>query len=94
MRRYGLSDSLWERVKEDFLPGREDHVGGAVATTVFSWKRCCGLCTLAVHGVICLPCSATGARRSVASATGVLLMFSNGFSMHYPVIRIWNMQRS
>lgn len=27
MRRYGLSDSQWERIK-DLLPGREDHIGG------------------------------------------------------------------
>ncbi len=30
MRRYGLSDSQCERIK-DFLPGREDHVGGAAS---------------------------------------------------------------
>ncbi|MBV1833740.1 transposase [Komagataeibacter pomaceti] len=30
MRRYGLSYSQWERIK-DFLPGREGHVGGTVA---------------------------------------------------------------
>jgi transposase len=27
MRRYGLRDDQWERIK-DFLPGREGHVGG------------------------------------------------------------------
>ena len=27
MRRYGLRDDQWDRVK-DFLPGREGHVGG------------------------------------------------------------------
>jgi len=27
MRRYGLRDGQWERMK-DFLPGREGHVGG------------------------------------------------------------------
>ncbi|QHC37341.1 IS5 family transposase [Komagataeibacter xylinus] len=30
MRRYGLSDSQWERIK-DLLPGREGHVGGTAA---------------------------------------------------------------
>lgn len=30
MRRYGLRDDQWERIK-DFLPGREGHVGGAAA---------------------------------------------------------------
>ncbi|OUL65776.1 transposase [Acetobacter senegalensis] len=30
MRRYGLSESQWERIK-DFLPGREGHVGGTAA---------------------------------------------------------------
>ena len=30
MRRYGLSDSQCERIK-DFLPGREDHVGGTAS---------------------------------------------------------------
>ncbi|BCK74811.1 transposase [Acetobacter aceti NRIC 0242] len=30
MRRYGLSDSQWERIK-DLLPGREGHVGGMAA---------------------------------------------------------------
>ncbi|MCX2559815.1 IS5 family transposase [Acetobacter farinalis] len=30
MRRYGLSDSQWERIK-DILPGREGHVGGTAA---------------------------------------------------------------
>ncbi|WP_099050372.1 IS5 family transposase [Acetobacter persici] len=30
MRRYGLSDGQWERIK-DLLPGREGHVGGTVA---------------------------------------------------------------
>ncbi len=30
MRRYGLSDGQWERIK-DFLPGREGHVGGTAA---------------------------------------------------------------
>ncbi|WEQ51312.1 IS5 family transposase [Komagataeibacter oboediens] len=30
MRRYGLSDSQWERIK-DLLPGREDHVVGTAA---------------------------------------------------------------
>ena len=27
MRRYGLRDDQWDRIK-DFLPGREGHVGG------------------------------------------------------------------
>ena len=27
MRRYGLRDDQWERIKES-LPGREGHVGG------------------------------------------------------------------
>lgn len=27
MRRYGLRDDQWERIK-DLLPGREGHVGG------------------------------------------------------------------
>jgi len=30
MRRYGLRDDRWERIK-DFLPGREGHVGGTAA---------------------------------------------------------------
>ena len=30
MRRYGLRDDQWERI-EDFLPGREGHVGGTAA---------------------------------------------------------------
>lgn len=30
MRRYGLSDSKWERIK-DLCPGREGHVGGTTA---------------------------------------------------------------
>lgn len=30
MRRYGLRDDQWERIK-DFLPGREGHVGGTAA---------------------------------------------------------------
>lgn len=30
MRRYGLCDDQWERIK-DFLPGREGHVGGTAA---------------------------------------------------------------
>ena len=30
MRRYGLRDGLWDRIK-DFLPGREGHVGGTAA---------------------------------------------------------------
>jgi hypothetical protein len=30
MRRYGLRDEGWDRIK-DFLPGREGHVGGTAA---------------------------------------------------------------
>jgi transposase len=30
MRRYGLRDDQWERIK-DFLPGREGHVGGTAS---------------------------------------------------------------
>ena len=30
MKRYGLRDDQWERIK-DFLPGREGHVGGTAA---------------------------------------------------------------
>src|SRR5450432_542150 len=30
MRRFGLRDDQWERIKE-FLPGREGHVGGTAA---------------------------------------------------------------
>ena len=30
MRRYGLRDDQWDRIK-DILPGREDHVGGTAA---------------------------------------------------------------
>jgi len=30
MRRYGLRDDQWERIK-DFLPGRAGHVGGTAA---------------------------------------------------------------
>ena len=30
MRRYGLRDDQWDRIK-DFLPGRDGHVGGTAA---------------------------------------------------------------
>ncbi|NHN87691.1 IS5/IS1182 family transposase, partial [Acetobacter sp. LMG 1627] len=30
MRRYALSDSQWEQIR-DLLPGREGHVGGTAA---------------------------------------------------------------
>jgi len=34
MRRYGLRDDQWERIK-DFLPGREGHVGGTADNRLF-----------------------------------------------------------
>ncbi|ARW18324.1 hypothetical protein S101446_03250 (plasmid) [Komagataeibacter europaeus] len=32
MRRYGLRDDQWKRIK-DLLPGREGHIGGTAADT-------------------------------------------------------------
>ena len=37
MRRYGLRDDQWERIKE-LLPGREGHVG-VTAKVSLAWRR-------------------------------------------------------
>ncbi|GEN61771.1 hypothetical protein ANI02nite_36550 [Acetobacter nitrogenifigens DSM 23921 = NBRC 105050] len=59
MRRYGLSDSQWERIK-DLLPGREGHVGGTAADTACSWKRFYIVTVPAFPGVTCLSVLVTG----------------------------------
>ncbi len=41
MRRYGLGDDQWVRIK-DFLPGREGHVGGR-AEDKSTVRRSCSL---------------------------------------------------
>ena len=62
----------------------------AARTTAYSWKRCCGLCGRAVPGVICQPCSATGALRSGGFVIGAKPMFSSGFSMLCRRSPTWN----
>lgn len=42
MRRYGLRDDQWERIK-DLLPGREGHVDGTAAD-----NRLCGSLTISL----------------------------------------------
>ena len=48
MRRYGLRDDQWERIR-DLLPGREGHVGGTAADN-----------RLFVEAVIYWTCAALG----------------------------------
>lgn len=69
MRRYGLSDSQWEQIK-DFLPGREGHVGGTAADTVCLWKRFCIVTVPAFPGVICLSVLVTGKTSTGDCAAG------------------------
>jgi hypothetical protein len=38
MRRYGLRDDQWDRIK-DLLPGREGHWGALPRTTDCLWNR-------------------------------------------------------
>lgn len=59
MRRYGLSDSQWERIK-DLLPGREGHAGGTAADNRLFVEAVLYRYLPAFPGVIRPPGSGTG----------------------------------
>jgi hypothetical protein len=48
MRRYGLRDDRWDRIK-DFLPDREGHVGGTAADIDCSSKKAPRIAACAVR---------------------------------------------
>ena len=53
MRRYGIRDDQWERIR-DLLPGQEGHVGVTAArATGCSSRRCCTATAPACRGAIC-----------------------------------------
>ena len=59
MRRYGLSDSQWERIK-DLLPGREGHVGGTAADNRLFVEAVLYRYRAGIPGVTCLSVLVTG----------------------------------
>ena len=89
MRRYGLRDDQWERIK-DFLPGSEGHVGVRRKIIDCSLKRCSIDTELAVLGVIYPSVSVIGNRCTSASADGRRAGFSSAFSKHWRAITITN----
>ncbi|BCI65431.1 hypothetical protein AAJCM20276_32510 [Acetobacter aceti] len=61
MRRYGLRDDQWERIK-DFLPGREGHVGGTAADNRLFVEAVLYRYRAGIPGVIFRAVSGTGKR--------------------------------
>ena len=89
MRRYGLRDDQWNRIK-DFLPGREGHVGGTAEDNRLFVEAVLYRLGLDVPGVIYPSVLATGKRSINVSVDGQRAGFSSVFSSCWPVITTTN----
>ena len=89
MRRYGLGDDQWVRIK-DFLPGREGHVGGRAEDNRLFVELFFTDLELGAPGVIYPSASATGKRSINVSADGRRAGFSSAFSSCWPAITTTN----
>ena len=83
MRRYGLRDDQWDRIK-DILPGREGHVGGG-DNRLFVEAVLFENFAPASPGAICPSALATGRSSISASTDGPRAAFSSGFGF-WPAI--------
>ena len=78
MRRFGLRDDQWERIKH-LLPGREGSVGVTAADNrLFVERRCCTVIVPGCRGAICRSGSVTGQRSSCGSAVGPKAVCGSG----------------
>jgi hypothetical protein len=89
MRRYGLRDDQWDRIK-DLLPGREGHVGGTAEDNRLFVEAFFTDFERGVPGVICRSVSDTGKRFINALVDGRKAEFSSVFSSCWRVITITN----
>ena len=89
MRRYGLRDDQWDRIK-DFLPGREGHVGGTAEDNRLFVEAVLYRFRTGAPGVIYPSVSATGKRSINVSADGRRAGFSSAFSSCWPAITTTN----
>lgn len=69
MRRYGLSDGQWARIK-DLLPGREGHVGGTAADNRLFVEAVLYRYRAGIPCVICRPVLETGRTSTGDCAAG------------------------
>ena len=69
MRRFGLRDDQWERIK-DLLPGREGSVGVTASDNRLFVERCSTVIARGCHGAICRSGSVTVFRYTGGSAVG------------------------
>ena len=79
MRRFGLRDDQWERIK-DLLPGREGSVGGPRRTIGCSSKPCSIVIVRGCLGAICRSGSVTEFRCIGGSAVGPKAVSGSGCS--------------
>ena len=84
MRRYGLRDDQWDRIK-DFLPGRDGHVGGTAADNrlfveAFSIDFAPGSLGAISRGALAI------GRLSINASIGRKVRFLSVFSRFWPVI--------
>ena len=89
MRRYGLRDDQWDRIK-DFLPGREGHVGGTAADNRLFVEAVLFRFRAGVLGAISLSALAIGRPSTSASIDGRRAEFSSVFSSCWRVITTTN----
>ena len=78
MRRYGLRDDQWDRIK-DILPGREGHVGGTAPDNRLFVEAVLLDFAPACPGAICPSALATGRSSISASTDGPKRSFRAGF---------------
>ena len=69
MRRYGIRDDQWERIR-DLLPGQEGHVGVTAADNRLFVEAVLYPTAPACRGAICRSASVTGRTCINASADG------------------------
>ena len=69
MRRYGLRDDQWDRIK-DMLPGRAGSVGKTAANNQLFVEAVLFRYRAGVHGAICRSASGSEATFTGASAAG------------------------
>ena len=91
MRRFGLRDDQWERIK-DLLPGREGSVGVTAADNRLFVEAVLYRYRTGCRGAICRSGSATGQRSTCGSAVGPKAVCGSGYFNISPQTPTTNMR--
>ena len=91
MRRFGLRDDQWERIK-DLLPGREGSVGVTAADNRLFVDAVLYRYVPGCRGAICRSGSATGQRSTFGSAAGPKAVSGSGYFNISPQTPTTNMR--